>query len=69
MPASTDGPSGPRLLPVPKVAVAARAFREKRRKSLRSDGGGMSFVHDTSSVGGVAPEARMESSSTVCYVM
>ena len=67
MPASTDGPSGPRLLPVPKVVVAARAFRENRRKSFRSDGGGMFFVHDTSSVGGVAFEARIESSSTVSH--
>mmetsp|Transcript_201 Transcript_201/g.403 ORF Transcript_201/g.403 Transcript_201/m.403 type:complete len:294 (+) Transcript_201:913-1794(+) len=64
MPDSTDGPSGPRLFPVPRVAVAARALREKRRKSLRSDGGGMSFVHDMSSIGGVALEARMESRST-----
>lgn len=65
MPASTDGPSGPRLLPVPSVAVAATAFREKRSKSLRSEGGGISFVHVTSSMGGVALEARMESRSTV----
>lgn len=28
-------PSGPRLLPVPKVTVAASALREKRAKSLR----------------------------------
>ena len=65
MPASTDGPSGPRLLPVPRVAVAARALREKRRKSLRSDRGGMPCVHAISSIGGVAFEARMESRSTV----
>ena len=66
MPASTDGPSGPRLFPVPSVAVAARALRVNRRKSFRSAGGGIFLVQDTSSTDGVAFEARIESRSTIC---
>lgn len=66
MPASTDGPSGPRLFPVPSVAVAAKALRVNRRKSFRSEGGGIFFVHDISSKDGVAFDARIESRSTFC---
>mmetsp|Transcript_15734 Transcript_15734/g.26536 ORF Transcript_15734/g.26536 Transcript_15734/m.26536 type:complete len:251 (-) Transcript_15734:353-1105(-) len=63
IPASTEGPSGPRLLPVPNVRVAATALREKRAKSLRSDAG-VRFTHASNSSGGIAFVALIESKST-----
>ena len=68
IPASTDGPSGPRLFPVARVAVAASALRKNRLKSFLSDGGGISFVHNISSAGAVAPDALIESRSTVWLI-
>ena len=64
MPASTEGPSGPKLFPVPRVAMDANALREKRWKSFLSDGIGTSPTHVTRSDGGVALDDLIESRST-----
>lgn len=56
-------PSGPRLFPVPSVAVAAKAFFMNLTKSFRSEIGG-SFVQASISSGGLAPVSLIESRST-----
>lgn len=57
-------PSGPRLLPVPKVNVAPRALRENRMKSLRSGRGFRFFVHVMRYSGGEALVNLTASKST-----
>ena len=67
MPASTLGPSGPRLFPVPRVTVAPIALRENREKSLRWGRGWRFLVQVIRDCGGEALIARMASRSTGVY--